>query len=136
MSEFGGLWNHEGGGGGGGRGHQLWETVFPKAPCFAIRTVITINNPQWEGTQHKPPIVPFASKKMNHALTFKDNDCLDLLSALFNTSRVALEATQNKVDRNESGKSIRKYDNAIKIAHSSTVKIVYPFPIMKSVFCF
>ena len=40
---------------------------------------------------------------------------LNLLSALFNTSRVALESTHNKIDENVHGKST-KYDNEIKIA--------------------
>ena len=53
---------------------------------------------------------------------------LNLLSVLFNASRVALESTQNKIDKNEYDKS-NKYDNAITIAHSSEVKIEYPFPI-------
>ena len=47
---------------------------------------------------------------------------LNVSSALFNASRVASESTQNKIDKNEYGKST-KYEDAIKIAHSSAVKI-------------
>ena len=60
---------------------------------------------------------------------------LNLLSALFNASRVALESMQNKIDKNEYGKST-KYDSAIKIAHSSAVKLEYPLPILKAFFQF
>ena len=51
-----------------------------------------------------------------------------MLSVLFNASIVVSESTQNKIDKNEYDKS-NKYDNAIKNARSSAVKIEYPFPI-------
>ena len=56
---------------------------------------------------------------------------LNLLSALFNAIRVNLQSRQNKIDKNIYGAST-KYDNAIKTAQSSAVKIEIPFAILKA----
>ena len=44
------------------------------------------------------------------------------ISASFNASIVALESTQNKIDKNETVNST-KYENATKIAHIYAVEI-------------
>ena len=99
-------------------------TVF----CFFRSPLITKKkNPQWEGTQEKSTIVPFAGKQWIVFLISKIMSDLNLLSVFFNASRFALESSQNKIDKNEYGKSTN-CDNDIKIAHS---KNKIPFSNMK-----
>ena len=73
---------------------------------------------------------------MNDALNFKDNVWSEFVISNIQCeqSTVALESTQNKIDKNVHGKST-KYDNAIKIAQSRYENRI-PFSNMKGFFFF